>query len=40
MNDYVNVKKPTALDFWMRKNGQHVKFGFFVLVMAIIGSCV
>jgi hypothetical protein len=37
MKDYVNVGKPTSFQFWMNKYGEHVKFGFFVLVMAIIG---
>ncbi len=38
MMDYVNVNKPTAMQFWMRKNSHHLRFIVGLVALAIIGS--
>lgn len=38
MRDYVNVNKPTAIQFWMRKNCHNLRFIAGLVALAIIGS--
>jgi hypothetical protein len=38
MKDYVNTPRPTAFQFWMRKNERHVQAAILIIALAIIGS--
>lgn len=38
--DFVNVTKPTALQFWLARNGEKLQVAALILAMAFIGSVV
>lgn len=41
MIDYVNVRKPSALKMWLRKNRESVKYGAImaaVLLVSMLGA--
>ena len=41
MIDYVNVRKPSALKMWMRKNRESIKYGVVlssVLLVSMLGA--
>lgn len=36
--DFVNVSKPSAANFWFKRNGHHLRFMAALTALAIIGS--
>ena len=36
MIDYVNVRKPSALKMWLRKNRESVKYGAILVAVVLV----
>ena len=36
MIDYVNVRKPSPLKMWMRKNHESVKYGAIMIAVVLV----